>query len=86
MNQINWKVRLKNKTFLITFITTILSFIYTMLGMFGVVPSVAQSTIGDLVLAVINVLVAVGIVVDPTTAGISDSEQALTYETVKGDK
>ena len=80
---INWKVRFKNKTFLVTFITTVLTFIYTILGMFDIVPSVTQNMVSDIILAVINVLVAVGVVSDPTTKGITDSQQALTYDSPK---
>lgn len=82
---INWKVRFKNKTFLVTFITTVLTFIYTILGMFDIVPSVTQNMVSDIILAVINVLVAVGVVSDPTTKGITDSQQALTYDSPKQD-
>lgn len=83
---INWKVRLKNKTFLVTFSTTCLTFIYTILGMFGIVPPITQSMVGDVILSVINILVAIGILIDPTTSGVSDSHQALLYDKPKDDK
>ena len=45
--------------------------------------------LGDKLLAVVNALFAVltilGIVTDPTTAGIADSKQAMTYTTPKED-
>lgn len=78
---INWKVRLKNKPFLITFCTTVLTFIYTILGIFSIVPPVSQSVVIEFIAAAINILVAVGIVVDPTTTGITDSSQAMKYNT-----
>lgn len=81
--KINWKVRFKNKTWLITFLITILAFIYQILGMFDIVPPITQDMATQLVTIVINMLVAVGVVIDPTTASISDSEQALTYEEPK---
>jgi len=37
----------------------------------------------EVVNAVFSILVIVGIVTDPTTKGISDSEQAMTYEQPK---
>ena len=78
--KINWKVRFKNKTWLVTFLITVLAFVYQILGMFDIVPPITQDMATQLVTIVINMLVAVGVVIDPTTASISDSEQAMTYE------
>lgn len=78
--RINWKVRFKNKTWLVSFLTVILAFVYQVLGMFGIVPAVTQDMAAQLAMAVINVLVAVGVVIDPTTAGAGDSDRAMTYE------
>lgn len=76
---INWKLRLQNKTTLTTLILAIIAFVYQVLGIFGIVPGIDQSTIVNTCGLIINLLVAVGIVVDPTTAGISDSTKALEY-------
>lgn len=81
--KINWKVRFKNKTWLITFLITILAFVYQILGMFDIVPPITQDMATQLITIVINMLVAVGVVIDPTTAGTSDSEDALKYEEPK---
>ena len=78
--RINWRVRFKNKTWLVSFLTVILAFVYQVLGMFGIVPAVTQDMAAQLVMAVINILVAVGVVIDPTTAGAGDSDRAMTYE------
>lgn len=77
--KINWKIRFKNKTFLISFCTAIIAFVYQILSLFDVVPRVSENMIMDLVLLVINLLVTLGIVTDPTTEGVSDSERALNY-------
>ena len=76
---INWKLRLKNKTTLLTLSVTVVAFIYQILGLFNVVPSVSEDTITQLVTMLINLLATLGIIVDPTTAGISDSNRALEY-------
>lgn len=78
--RINWRVRFKNKTWLVSFLTVILAFVYQVLGMFGIVPAVTQDMAAQLAMAVINILVAVGVVIDPTTAGAGDSDRAMTYE------
>nr|DAT84704.1 MAG TPA: holin [Caudoviricetes sp.] len=76
---INWKLRLQNKTTLTTLILAIIAFVYQVLGIFGIVPGIDQNTMVNTCGLIINLLVAVGIVVDPTTAGISDSTKALEY-------
>lgn len=78
--RINWRVRFKNKTWLVSFLTVILAFVYQVLGMFGIVPAVTQDMAAQLAMAVINILVAVGVVIDPTTAGAGDSDRAMTYD------
>ena len=79
--KINWKARFKNKAFVITFITMIIAFIYSMLALFGVVPSVAEDTVTEIITLIVEFLAMLGILVDPTTDGVSDSERALTYYT-----
>ena len=81
--KINWKVRFKNKTWLVTFLLAVLAFVYQILGMFDVAPPITQDMATQLISAVINILVAVGVVIDPTTSGASDSKQAMTYNEPK---
>lgn len=81
--KINWKLRLQNKTTLVALIALCVSFVYQVLGMFGVVPSVSQDEIVNTIGLLINILVILGVVVDPTTDGISDSNNALNYKTPK---
>ena len=80
---INWKVRLQNKTWLLAMLAAIVAFVYQVLGLCGVVPSVSQDQITQLIGLVVNILVALGIVVDPTTSGVTDSQQAMTYDRPK---
>ena len=75
----NWKVRFKNKVFLASMLALIVSFVYDALALLGVAPGVDESTVMALVDTVLKVLAAVGILVDPTTAGVGDSIQALGY-------
>lgn len=78
--KINWKVRFKNITWLTTFISLIIGFIFNVLKMFDVVPFITQNDIMEVVSQVLTFLGLVGVLVDPTTAGIGDSERALGYE------
>lgn len=75
----NILVRLKNPVFLLTFLATVVAFIYQILGMFGVVPKVSEDQIIQIVSLGINVLTALGVLVDPTTKGVGDSDRAMSY-------
>ena len=81
--KINWKVRFKNKTFLVSFCALIISFIYEVLSLLQVVPTISENNILQIVYIIINILGVMGVIVDPTTKGISDSERALTYHNNK---
>lgn len=76
---INWKVRFKNKTFLLTFATVTVAFVYQILGMFNVVPPISQEQAIQFIGVVMTFLAGIGVITDPTTAGLSDSPQAMTY-------
>lgn len=77
---INWKLRLKNKTTLVALVMAVISFIYFTLEVFGVVPKFEKEIIVKAALGLIDLLAILGIVVDPTTKGIGDSERALGYD------
>lgn len=76
---INWKVRFKNKAWLLTMAVTVIAFVYQVLGLLGFVPAISQDQVTQLVTLVVNMLVCLGIVIDPTTAGVTDSQQAMSY-------
>lgn len=77
---INWKLRLKNKTTLLAIVTAVIALVYQVLGMLGIVPGVSQSEVVQTIGLIINILAMVGIVTDPTTQGVSDSDRALGYD------
>ena len=82
---INWKVRIKNKMFWLTMIPAVLLLVQVVAAVFGYTLDLGD--LGNKLLAVVNalfgVLAMLGIVTDPTTAGLSDSAQALTYDSPK---
>ena len=84
---INWTVRIKNKNFWLAVIPAVLLLAQTVAAGFGY--SLDLGEIGNRLIAVVNaafgVLVVLGVVVDPTTAGISDSKQARGYNFPKED-
>lgn len=78
--KINWTLRLQNKATLAALAATVLAFAYQLCGIFGIVPPVSQDSLMQLVGVVLNILVALGVVTDPTTSGLSDSARALGYD------
>ena len=80
MTKINWKVRFKNKVWLGSFLSLIVGFIYSMLALFDVFPQVTQNLVVQLLNQVLTFLGLIGVIVDPTTAGLGDSERAMGYE------
>lgn len=82
---INWKVRLKNKNFWVAIVPALLLVVQAVAGVFGF--EIDLSTLCGKILVVIDavfvVLSILGIVNDPTTATLSDSNLAMTYDEPK---
>lgn len=77
---INWKVRFRNKTWLMTFLSLVVGFVYNILKMFDVVPAITQNSIMNIISNVLTLLGLLGVIIDPTTAGVADSERAMSYQ------
>lgn len=75
---INWKLRFKNKA-------TLLAIAGTLILLVQQIGLKLPDNISDVVNTVLTLLVLLGVVNDPTTVGIKDSETALTYDKPKGD-
>ena len=80
MNNINWKVRFKNKVWLGSFLSLIVGFAYSKLALFDVFPAVTQNLVVQMMNQVLTFLGLIGVIVDPTTAGLADSDRAMGYE------
>lgn len=80
--KINWLVRIKNKAFWVALIPAALLLVQTVAALLGF--SLDLGDVGDKLLAVVNaifgVLVILGVVVDPTVEGMSDSARAMQYQ------
>lgn len=85
--KINWIVRLKNKNFWIAIVPALLLLVQQICALFGV--SLELAGLSEQLLAIIGTVFAVlsllGVVNDPTTDGLSDSKQALTYDSPRKD-
>ena len=77
--KINWKVRLRNKTWLASVLALIVSFAYDLLAMLDVVPPLSQDWLMSQIQTLLTLLTALGVVIDPTTDGAADSDRAMGY-------
>lgn len=77
---INWALRFKNKVTLSAIVLGLVALVYQILGLLGVAPGITENEIAQVVAMVIDLLVLLGVVVDPTTEGIADSSIALERE------
>ena len=84
---LNWTVRFKNKTFWMSFIPAVLLLIQVVAAVFGYTLDLGElgNKLLDVVNAVFALLAILGVVTDPTTSGVSDSTQAMTYSEPKKD-
>ena len=78
---INWEVRIKNKNFWLAIIPAVILLIQAVGAVFGVTWDFGElsSKLIAVVNAVFVVLAILGIVTDPTTHGVADSNRALGY-------
>lgn len=77
---INWKLRLQNKTTLWGIISLVVSLIFRILDACGVIPPFSQDFVLEIAADFLTLLGLLGVIVDPTTAGVGDSKRAMTYE------
>lgn len=88
MRKINWTVRIKNKQFWLALIPAVLLLVQVVAAVFGYTLDLGD--LGNKLLAVVNALFAVlailGVVNDPTTAGLRDSNRAMGYIAPKEDQ
>ena len=83
MTKINWKVRLKHKPFLVALFSALILLIQQVFATFGIDTTVYNEQVTTIFNSVLGILVLLGVVIDPTVKGVSDSEQAMNYKEPK---
>lgn len=85
MRKINWLVRIKNKAWWIALIPAVLGLIQAVAAVFGYTLDFGDlgNRLKAVVETVFGVLVLMGITIDPTTAGLGDSERAMNYDELR---
>lgn len=76
----NWKLRIMNRTTWAGILAALVACAWQVMGVLGVVPPVSEDTVVQAVGIVLNILVGLGVLVDPTTAGVRDSARAMGYD------
>lgn len=82
--KINWKVRLQHKQFWVSLIALLIVLANQIAGIFNVDITVYSDQVTGVSETVLMILALMGIIVDPTTQGASDSQQVLKYNEPKG--
>ena len=75
----NFRVRFKNPVFWATAIPAVVGCVYTIIGLVGIAPKISENELINALSAVVSALTVLGVLVDPTTKGVQDSERAMTY-------
>ena len=79
MNKINWEVRIKSKTFWLAAVPAFLLLAQTIGAPFGYKWDfvVLNQQLAAIINAAFGLLAIIGVVVDPTTEGIKDSQRVM---------
>lgn len=79
---INWQIRIKNKTFWLTLVPAVLLLVQAVSAPFGYTWDfvVLNQQLAAIINSLFAVLAILGVVNDPTTKGVGDSERALMYD------
>ena len=83
--KINWKIRLQHKQFWMSLIALLIVLANQIAGIFNVDITFYNDQVTAISETVLSILALVGIIVDPTTQGTSDSTQALKYDAPRKD-
>lgn len=81
--KINWKVRLQHKQFWVSLIALLIVLANQVAGVFNYDITIYNEQVTAISETVLSILGLVGIIIDPTTQGASDSTQALKYKKPK---
>ncbi|WP_054768113.1 phage holin [Lysinibacillus parviboronicapiens] len=83
--KINWKVRLQHKQFWVSLIAFLLVLANQTAGIFNFDITIYNDQVTAISETVLSILGLLGIIIDPTTKGASDSTLAMDYDKPKDD-
>ncbi len=83
--KVNWKARLKSGPFWMGVISAVVAAVFAIIPMCGVELSVTADQVLNVATLILMIPASIGIISDPTTKGLSDSQMALTYDKPRAD-
>lgn len=83
---INWKVRVKSGPFWLGIASAVIMAVFYILNLCGVVTNVTAGQIIEVVQLLLLIPASIGIISDPTTKGVQDSQIAMSYTVPKVDE
>jgi phi LC3 family holin len=88
MKNINWKVRAKNKMFWLLLVPMVLLLAEQVCALFGLAIEIEwlSEQLKAIIETAFGILAVIGIVADPTTKGLADSERAMEYTIPGGEE
>ena len=84
--RINIPLRFKNKVTLLAIISLLVRIVIAVFALFAIKPPVSYDALMNVIKMSLDLLVLVGVITDPTTPGIGDSEKAMGYTELGGNK
>lgn len=78
--EINWKVRLQHKQFWVSLVAAVMVLVNHVAAIFNVDFTIYNAQVTNIAETVLGILALLGVIIDPTTSGASDSTQALRYD------
>lgn len=78
--KVNWKERVRSGSFWMGIISAVVAAVFTIIPMCGVELSITAEQVMQAATLLLMIPVALGVISDPTTKGLSDSARALTYD------
>ena len=78
--KINWKVRFRNRLWLWSFISAVIAMLFSFLSLWGISLPLSQNTVLGILYQVLSILSLLGVLIDPTTQGLNDSQRAMGYQ------
>ncbi len=78
--KINWKVRFRNRLWLWSFLSAVIAMLFGFLSLCGITLHLSQNTVLGILYQVLSILSLLGVLIDPTTQGLNDSQRAMGYQ------
>ncbi len=77
---INWKVRFRNRLWLWSFLSAVTAMLFSFLSLWGITLPLNQNTVLGILYQILSILSLLGVLIDPTTQGLNDSNRAMSYQ------